>query len=86
MSGIAHHLVKRGIEHTQDRYRTGSFAQDGDNKPFGHPHAVAVALVITSLLWFFALSAVSCTLDSPLGQNADADAAAARFNTSMAAW
>ncbi|CAL8581768.1 hypothetical protein XPA_007453 [Xanthoria parietina] len=58
MSGIAHHLVKRGIEHTQDRYRTGSFAQDGDNKPFGHPHAVAVALVITSLLWFFALSAV----------------------------
>ncbi|KAL8758514.1 MAG: hypothetical protein Q9199_001426 [Rusavskia elegans] len=58
MSGIAHHLVKRGIEHTQEKYRTGSFAQDGDNKPFGHPHAVAAALVITSLLWFFALSAV----------------------------
>ncbi|KAL8673638.1 MAG: hypothetical protein Q9168_001944 [Polycauliona sp. 1 TL-2023] len=62
MSGIAHHFVKRGIEHTQEKYRTGAFdgafAQDGDNKPFGHPHAVAAALVITSLLWFFALSAV----------------------------
>ncbi|KAL8996085.1 MAG: hypothetical protein Q9169_004324 [Polycauliona sp. 2 TL-2023] len=58
MSGIAHHFVKRGIEHTQEKYRTGSFAQDGDNKPFGHPHVVAGALIITSLLWFFALSAV----------------------------
>ncbi|KAL8783818.1 MAG: hypothetical protein Q9213_004364 [Squamulea squamosa] len=58
MSGIAHHLVKRGIDATQEKYRTGSFTQDGDNKPFGHPHAVAAALIITSVLWFFAMSAV----------------------------
>ncbi|KAL8689475.1 MAG: hypothetical protein Q9218_004868, partial [Villophora microphyllina] len=63
MSGIAHHLVKRGLDATQERYRSGSFAQDaqdgGDNKPFGHPHAVAAALVITGLAWFFAASAIS---------------------------
>lgn len=58
MSGIAHHLVKRGIDATRENYRSGSFAQDGDNKPFGHPHAVAAALILTSVLWFFALSAV----------------------------
>lgn len=59
MSGIAHHLVKRGIDATQEKYRSGSFAQDGENKPFGHPHAVAAALVITSVIWFFAANAVS---------------------------
>ncbi|KAL8737630.1 MAG: hypothetical protein Q9181_001503 [Wetmoreana brouardii] len=58
MSGIAHHLVKRGIDATQEKYRSGSFTQDGDNKPFGHPHVVAAALVITSVLWFFAASAI----------------------------
>ncbi len=62
MSGIAHHLVKRGIDATRENYRSGSFAQDGDKKPFGHPHAVAAALILTSVLWFFALSAVSRTL------------------------
>ncbi|KAL8842890.1 MAG: hypothetical protein Q9170_000294 [Blastenia crenularia] len=60
MSGIAHHLVKRGLDATQERYRSGagSFAQDGDSKPFGHPHIVAAALIITSVVWFFAMSAV----------------------------
>ncbi|KAL8709448.1 MAG: hypothetical protein Q9220_005831 [cf. Caloplaca sp. 1 TL-2023] len=61
MSGIAHHLVKRGLDATQEKYRTGgvsSFGQDGDNKPFGHPQVVAAALVITAVLWFFAMSAV----------------------------
>lgn len=60
MSGIAHHLVKRGLDATHEQYRSGSFAQDaGDKKPFGHPHAVAAALVITGVAWFFAANAVS---------------------------
>ncbi|KAL8811203.1 MAG: hypothetical protein Q9223_001892 [Gallowayella weberi] len=59
MSGIAHHLVKRGIDATHEKYRSGSFSQiNGEDKPFGHPHAVAAALIITAVLWFFALSAV----------------------------
>ncbi|KAL8734338.1 MAG: hypothetical protein Q9166_001536 [cf. Caloplaca sp. 2 TL-2023] len=58
MSGIVHHLVKRGIDATQEKYRSSSFAQRGDDKPFGHPHAVAAALIITSVVWFLALSAV----------------------------
>ncbi|KAL8663103.1 MAG: hypothetical protein Q9202_004140 [Teloschistes flavicans] len=60
MSGIAHHLVKRGLDATHEQYRSGSFAQDaGDKKPFGHPHAVAAALVITGVAWFFAANAIS---------------------------
>ncbi|KAL8905462.1 MAG: hypothetical protein Q9207_002615 [Kuettlingeria erythrocarpa] len=59
MSGIAHHLVKRSIDAGRESYRSGSFARDGgDNKPFGHPHAVATALVLTSIAWFIAMSAV----------------------------
>ncbi|KAL9579399.1 MAG: hypothetical protein Q9212_005135 [Teloschistes hypoglaucus] len=61
MSGIAHHLVKRGLDATHEQYRSGSFAQQdgGDQKPFGHPHAIAAALVITGVAWFFAASAIS---------------------------
>ena len=59
MSGVAHHLVKRGLEATHDRYRSQPFGQDGDDKPFGHPHAVAAALVITAVAWFLVASAVS---------------------------
>lgn len=57
MSGLVHHLVKRGIDVGRDNYRSGSFSRDGEDKPFGHPHAVGAALVITALVWFFAMSA-----------------------------
>lgn len=65
MSGIAHHLVKRGMEVTHERYRAGAtVAHQGqdDGKPFGHPYAVAAALTITVVAWFLAMSAVSLPL------------------------
>ncbi|KAI4159824.1 MAG: hypothetical protein LQ342_006242 [Letrouitia transgressa] len=61
MSGIAHHLVKRGMEVTHERYRTGTtVAHQGqdDGKPFGHPYAVAAALTVTVVAWFLAMSAI----------------------------
>ncbi|KAL8866243.1 MAG: hypothetical protein Q9174_006415 [Haloplaca sp. 1 TL-2023] len=61
MSGVAHHLVKRGLEATHDRYRSQPFGQDGDDKPFGHPHVVAAALIITAVAWFLVASAISYT-------------------------
>lgn len=83
MSGIAHHLVKRSIDAGRESYRSGAFARDGeDNKPFGHPHAVAIALVLTSIVWFIAMSAVSIPL---LASSADdSDYMNARCNTYMA--
>ncbi|KAL8941419.1 MAG: hypothetical protein Q9211_001828 [Gyalolechia sp. 1 TL-2023] len=61
MSGIAHHLVKRGIEATHEKYRSGSFqaSQDAeDNKTFGHPNVVAAALAITAIVYFLAVTAI----------------------------
>lgn len=56
MSGIAHHLLKRGIDAGRESYRSNS--QASDDKPFGNPHAVAATLGITALLWFLAMNAV----------------------------
>lgn len=85
MSGIAHHLVKRGIDAGRDNYRSGSFtqAQDGDDKLFGHPHAVAAALAITSIVWFFAMAAVSYTFPISQGMRLTFHP---RFNIFTAKW
>ncbi|KAI4118080.1 MAG: hypothetical protein LQ345_001806 [Seirophora villosa] len=56
MSGIAHHLLKRGIDAGRESYRSNS--QASDDKPFGNPHAVAATLGITALLWFLAMNAI----------------------------
>ena len=74
MSGLGHHLLKRGIDATQEHYRSSSNAsvQDGEGKPFGHPQVVAAALVVTLILWFFSMSIVSKVDARFLNSKADA--------------
>lgn len=60
MSGVAHHLIKRGLDATHEKYRSGSSnqASQEENKPFGHPNVVAAFLVITSIVYFLAVASI----------------------------
>ncbi|KAL9599423.1 MAG: hypothetical protein Q9219_003860 [cf. Caloplaca sp. 3 TL-2023] len=52
MSGIAHHLVKRGLDAGHEAYRSRSYEE---SKP--SPYVVG-AIVLTSIAWFLAMAAI----------------------------